>query len=145
MKNRLAEDTSKFTDADATNTVTHKLFKKGERLYREGSYTLWRDNQNDYYVAYAAETHTRTERATQARPAIREAFTDAKQQEFIEFILEKYVEDGVKELAKSKMNSMVKLKYDNAHDAVAVLGSPGVIKETFAGFQKYLYLPELNV
>jgi type I restriction enzyme, R subunit len=38
------------------------------------------------------------------------------------------------------MNSMVKLKYDNAHDAVAVLGSPGVIKETFAGFQKYLYL-----
>jgi len=92
------------------------------------------------YVAYAAETHTRTERATQARPAIREAFTDAKQQEFIEFILEKYVEDGVKELAKSKMNSMVKLKYDNAHDAVAVLGSPGVIKETFAGFQKYLYL-----
>ena len=91
------------------------------------------------YVAYAAETHTRTERATQARPAIREAFTDAKQQEFIEFILEKYVEDGVKELAKSKMNSLIRLKYDNAHDAVAVLGSPGVIKETFAGFQKYLY------
>ena len=55
MKNRLAEDTSKFTDSDATNTVTHKLFKKGERLYREGSYTLWRDNQNDYYVAYAAD------------------------------------------------------------------------------------------
>ena len=97
------------------------------------------------YVAYAAETHTRTERATQARPAIKEAFTDAKQQEFIEFILEKYVEDGVKELAKSKMNSLIRLKYDNAHDAVAVLGSPGVIKETFAGFQKYLYLPERNV
>ena len=55
MKNRLAEDTSKFTDADATNTVTHKLFKKGERLYREGSYTLWRDDQNDYYVAYAVD------------------------------------------------------------------------------------------
>jgi type I restriction enzyme, R subunit len=91
------------------------------------------------YVAYAAETHTRTERANQAKPAIKEAFTDAKQQEFIEFILEKYVEDGVKELAKSKMNSLIRLKYDNAHDAVAVLGSTGVIKETFAGFQKYLY------
>ena len=55
MKNRLAEDTSKFTDADAEKTVTHKLFKKGERLYREGSYTLWRDDQNDFYVAYAAD------------------------------------------------------------------------------------------
>jgi type I restriction enzyme R subunit len=92
------------------------------------------------YVAYAAETHTRTERATQAGPAIREAFTDIKQQEFIEFILEKYVEDGVTELAKSKMNSLVTLKYDNVHDAMSVLGSTSVIKETFVGFQKYLYL-----
>ena len=42
-----------FTEDE--NTVTHKLFKKGERLYREGSYTLWRDDQNDFYVAYAAD------------------------------------------------------------------------------------------
>jgi type I restriction enzyme R subunit len=91
-------------------------------------------------VAYARQLRTRTERATQAKPAIREAFTDIKQQEFIEFILEKYVEDGVTELAKSKMNSLVTLKYDNVHDAMSVLGSTSVIKETFVGFQKYLYL-----
>ena len=91
-------------------------------------------------VAYARQIRTRTDRVNQAVPAIKEAFTDINQLEFIEFVLEKYVEDGVKELAKSKMNSLVKLKYDNAHDAVAVLGSPGIIKETFAGFQKYLYL-----
>ena len=91
-------------------------------------------------VAYARQLRTRTERATQAGPAIREAFTDIKQQEFIEFILEKYVEDGVTELAKSKMNSLVTLKYDNVHDAMSVLGSTSVIKETFVGFQKYLYL-----
>ena len=52
-KPALAEDTSMFTEDEAT--VTHKLFKKGERLYREGSYTLWRDDQNDFYVAYAAD------------------------------------------------------------------------------------------
>ena len=52
-KPALAEDTSMFTEDEAT--VTHKLFKKGERLYREGSYTLWRDDQNDYYVAYAVD------------------------------------------------------------------------------------------
>ena len=44
------------------------------------------------------------------------------------------------ELAKSKMNSLVTLKYDNVHDAMSVLGSTSVIKETFVGFQKYLYL-----
>jgi len=56
MKNQnLEEDTSRFAE-DATNTVTNKLFKKGERLYREGSYTLWRDDVNDFYVAYALDT-----------------------------------------------------------------------------------------
>lgn len=91
------------------------------------------------YVAYESETHTRVHRATSARPAIREAFADQKQLEFIDFILEKYIEDGVSELAKSKMNSLVTLKYDNVHDAISVLGSTSVIKETFVGFQKYLY------
>ena len=92
------------------------------------------------YVAYETEPYSRAERVARARPAILEVFTDAKQQEFIEFILERYVEDGVRELARYKMNSLVKLKYDNAHDAIAILGSTGIIKETFAGFQKYLYV-----
>ena len=92
------------------------------------------------YVAYAAETHTRTERAETAKPAIREAFADHKQLEFIDFILEKYVEDGVHELAPGKIKSLVTLKYDTVNDAAAILGSTGVVKETFVGFQKYLYL-----
>ena len=91
------------------------------------------------YVAYESEIHTRAQRAASATPAIREAFADQKQLEFIDFILEKYIEDGVSELAKSKMNSLVTLKYDNVHDAISVLGSTSVIKETFVGFQKYLY------
>lgn len=37
------------------NTITNKLFKKGDRLYREGTYTLWRDDANDYHVAYASD------------------------------------------------------------------------------------------
>ena len=93
------------------------------------------------YVAYESEIHTRAQRAASATPAIRAAFADQKQLEFIDFILEKYVKDGVSELAKSKMNSLVTLKYDNVHDAISVLGSTSVIKETFVGFQKYLYQP----
>ena len=92
------------------------------------------------YTTYEAETHTRAERAESAKPAIREAFADHKQIEFIDFILEKYVEDGVHELAPGKIKSLVTLKYDTVNDAAAILGSTGVIKETFVGFQKYLYL-----
>ena len=91
------------------------------------------------YVAYAAETHTRTERVVTAKPSIAKAFLDSRQLEFIDFILDKYVQDGVKELSTSKMQSLIALKYNTINDASAELGSPKVIRETFVGFQKYLY------
>jgi len=90
------------------------------------------------YVAYARDTHTRTERAATAKPGISNEFNN-KQIEFIEFILDKYIEDGVQELAATKMRSLVELKYDTISDAAEVFGSPMVIRETFIGFQKYLY------
>ena len=91
------------------------------------------------YVAYAAEIHTRAERVSAAKPAIAQAFSDYKQMEFIGFILDKYIEDGVKELSQSKIKSQVVLKYNTINDAASILGSTSVIKETFLGFQKYLY------
>ena len=91
------------------------------------------------YVAYATETCTRTERVIESKRAIAGAFTDHKQIEFIEFILDKYIEDGVKELSPKKIQSLVTLKYNTISDAAAVLGSPKAIRETFVGFQKYLY------
>jgi type I restriction enzyme R subunit len=91
------------------------------------------------FVAYAAEAKTRTERVQHARPAIHSAYTNYKQQAFIDFILSKYVEDGVHELATSKMRSMIELKYNTISDAAVEFGSPAAIRETFVGFQKYLY------
>jgi type I restriction enzyme R subunit len=91
------------------------------------------------YIAYAAETHTRKERVAIASPDIAAAFADYKQQQFINFVLEKYVQDGVSELAESKMRSLIELKYNTISDAMIEFGSPAVIRETFVGFQKYLY------
>ncbi|MDA9559635.1 DEAD/DEAH box helicase family protein [Porticoccaceae bacterium] len=91
------------------------------------------------YVAYQAETRTRSERVSIASSSIRQAFADPKQLEFIDFILDKYIEDGVNELATTNIKSLATLKYDSVTDAARVLGSASVIKETFVGFQKYLY------
>ena len=91
------------------------------------------------HVAYAAETFTRQERVKGAKPAINQAFANYKQQEFIDFILSKYVEDGVGELAEGKMRSLIELKYNTISDAAAEFGSPAIIRETFMGFQKHLY------
>ncbi len=90
------------------------------------------------FVAYARDTHTRTERVSKAKPLISREFT-YKQVEFIEFILDKYIEDGVQELAAKKMRSLVELKYNTISDAASEFGSPAAIRDTFIGFQKYLY------
>lgn len=91
------------------------------------------------YVAYATEVHSRKERVTNARQAITQAYGDYKQQEFINFILSRYIEDGVDELAPKKMRSLIELKYNNINDAVAEFGSPAIIRNTFIGFQRHLY------
>lgn len=60
------------------------------------------------FVAYAAETRTRSDRVRSAKPEIAKAFSDNKQREFIHFILDKYVEDGINELAAAKMRNLIK-------------------------------------
>jgi type I restriction enzyme R subunit len=91
------------------------------------------------HVAYARAPLTRDERADSARAAIRTRFS-TKQQAFIEFVLSQYVSVGVQELSKEKLSPLLKLKYGNAiADAIADLGRPEEIGQTFSGFQKYLY------
>ena len=92
------------------------------------------------YVAYALPTVTRVVRADHARVHINSRF-NAKQQAFLDFVLQHYVTEGVEELEQSKLNPLLRLKYhDSITDAVADLGGkPEEIGQVFAVFQKYLY------
>jgi len=56
-----------------------------------------------------------------------------KQQEFLDFVLEHYVAEGVGELAQEKLPDLLALKYMPVGDAVAQ------IRDVFIGFQKHLY------
>ena len=91
------------------------------------------------YVAYAIETHTRSERAAIAKPAIHKAYANYKQQAFIRFVLSKYVEDGEAELSPKKLKTLLELQYNTISDAASEFGSPAAIRETFVGFQRFLY------
>lgn len=91
------------------------------------------------FVAYAAETQTRADRARLAKPAISQAFTNNEQQAFINFVLDKYIEDGVGQLSIKNMSGLVKIRYNTISDAASELGSPALIKDTFFGFQRHLY------
>ena len=91
------------------------------------------------HVAFALTPLTREERATRAKLEIQTHF-DCKQQAFLDFVLAQYVKEGVGELNQEKLSPLLKLKYNNAiADAVADLGQPEKIKNTFSEFQKYLY------
>jgi type I restriction enzyme R subunit len=91
------------------------------------------------YVAYAAPTKTRIERADRARVDICASFND-KQQAFLDFVLAHYVSEGVRELDQEKLTPLLRLKYNNSiADAIADLGRPEEIGAMFAGFQQFLY------
>ncbi|NOX18401.1 MAG: DEAD/DEAH box helicase family protein, partial [Chlorobi bacterium] len=85
---------------------------------------------------------TREERVVRAQATIFSLLND-KQKEFIEFVLSKYVEAGVEELAQEKLPDLLELKYESLEDAKEELGDVKEISTMFITFQKYLY--ELKV
>jgi type I restriction enzyme R subunit len=90
-------------------------------------------------VAYAMPPLTRGERATRAKSVISTQF-NAKQQDFLDFVLSHYVSVGVDELDQEKLTPLLRLKYHNSiADAVADLGRPEEIGKVFVGFQRLLY------
>lgn len=89
------------------------------------------------YVAYHTNLVPRLERASKAKLQIMDY--DVKQQEFLNFVLEQYVRDGVNELDDKKLPELLELKYKAIADAKRELGNIKSIRENFIGFQKNLY------
>jgi len=94
------------------------------------------------YVKYSLKPITRRARATVSR-SLMETELEAKQLEFVDFLVSQYVESGVGELEEAKLETLLEIKYVDIFHAVSQLGngSVSVIREIFLNFQKHLYLP----
>ena len=90
------------------------------------------------YVAYASPTITREERVDGSKAAIFAPKSD-KQKDFLAFVLEHYIREGVLELGREKLPDLLELKYHSVPDAVQSLGEVKLIRELFVGFQEHLY------
>ncbi|MDZ4158317.1 MAG: DEAD/DEAH box helicase family protein [Anaerolineaceae bacterium] len=90
------------------------------------------------YVSFAVKPITRELRVARAQSGIF-AHLDNRQKEFLEFVLSKYIETGVEELAEDKLANLLVLKYQALQDALEMLGSVEKIRGIFFGFQKHLY------
>lgn len=81
--------------------------------------------------------HLREQRAQAARTKL--YHYDDKQRAFLDFVLDQYVQQGVQELQQEKLGALLVLKYKTIPDAMRELGDNKRIRETFVGFQKWLY------
>jgi len=91
------------------------------------------------YIAFARAPISRAERVEARRGLIFAHYGGDRQQEFLAFVLDHYVSQGVGELDQEKLPHLLELKYHAISDAVAALGQTADIKEMFIGFQQDLY------
>jgi type I restriction enzyme R subunit len=90
------------------------------------------------YIAYARAPITRSERVEARRQDIMSRY-EPKLQTFLDFVLAQYVNQGVRELDQEKLSDLLQLKYHTIDDAADQLGAVPMIRDTFVGFQRYLY------
>lgn len=91
------------------------------------------------YIAFAQKPITREERVSCSKTSIFSSYNDKNQQDFLEFVLDHYIRQGVEELDQDKLPHLINLKYHAVSDAIAELGTIATIKKLFIGFQQYLY------
>ena len=132
-----------WSKPDTRKKLLEELTEKGfaKQQLTEFQKILNAENSDMYDVlAYIAFHSDILERATRADKAkIHLDNYDPKQQEFLNFVLSQYVKQGVEELDDTKISDLLVLKYHAIADAKKELGDIASIRNTFIGFQTYLY------
>ena len=91
------------------------------------------------YISFAAPKKTREKRASSARRRVSVQFTD-RTRDFIDFVLDHYVTEGIEELDPQKLPDLLQLKYGGVNDALKEIGaSADTVRDAFFSFQKFLY------
>ncbi|MCA1771070.1 MAG: DEAD/DEAH box helicase family protein [Halomonas sp.] len=90
------------------------------------------------YIAFDLPPLSRVERVASHRNRLFADY-DYRQQEFVRFVLDHYINEGIGELAQDKLPRLIELKYQTPSEAIAELGSVENIREVFIGFQARLY------
>ena len=133
-----------WSDPDTRESLLNSLAEEGyDRERLEAMKRVIDAEDSDVYdvlsyVAFESDAIARRHRVKNAAPILSQTYS-YKQKEFIDFVLSKYIEDGVRELSPTKMSGLLELKYQTISDAAAHFGSIQDIRETFLGFQKHLY------
>ncbi len=129
---------------DTRKALLEGLAEKGfgEEQLAEAKIMIDAENSDVFdvlaYIAFTLAPISREERVALNKERIYTKY-NYKQQEFLGFVLNQYVKEGVGELAQEKLPTLLEVKYNVLSDAAASLGSIPEIRDVFVGFQQYLY------
>jgi type I restriction enzyme R subunit len=91
------------------------------------------------FVAFSVKPITREDRVSSASKSIFRLLNN-EQKDFVNFVLERYIQTGEEELDQEKLPSLLTLKYNDVSPEVTdKLGGISKIKEIFLNLQKELY------
>ena len=90
------------------------------------------------YISFNVEPILREERAKRANSYI--STLSAQQQDFVNYVIDLYIREGIDELGTSKLPELLNMKYGSVQDGISFLGGLDIAKNTFYGFQRRLYL-----
>lgn len=90
------------------------------------------------YIAYNIEPIERSERVKKTTDFV--ASLTPEQQDFVDYIINLYLKEGVEELGMDKLPTIMQMKYGSIQDGMSKLGGVTIAKNTFVNFQKSLYL-----
>jgi type I restriction enzyme, R subunit len=138
-----------WSKPDTRRKLLEELSEKGfaKQQLQEFQRILNAENSDLYdvlaYIAFHADIIERVIRADKAKLQL--DHYDPKQQEFLNFVLSQYVKEGVEELDDTKISDLLILKYHAIADAKKELGDIASIRNTFIGFQTYLYDKRIEI
>ena len=90
------------------------------------------------YISFNIEPIQRTERVKKV-DAFR-ASLGANGQDFVNYIIQLYIKEGIDELSADKLPAIISMKYGSIPDGMKVLGGVDKARGLFLDFQKNLYL-----
>ena len=89
------------------------------------------------YIAYATTPIERKERAERIKNY--ESNLSDAQKQFVEYLVNAYIQSGVEELQMDKLKTLLELKFGSVPEGISALGGVPIAKQTFKDFQYHLY------
>lgn len=93
------------------------------------------------YLSHSKAIHSRQERAVKVRDNEQffNIYKNLKAQDFLKFILERYEQDGIRELDRNKLSELIRLHKLEIPEAVSIFGGNEALVNAFLKLQEELY------